>query len=107
MSAYRLDVPTLHRYLDHQRERNGLSWRAVARETGLDPMTFTRISRGHPIEGDALITLLMWLGRCRDLGPFISPGADPIDCPGCQRSYRPNRDGEIRKHDCQPAGATS
>jgi hypothetical protein len=102
MSAYQLDIPALHSYLDHRRTQRGLSWRGLARETGLPPMTFTRIKQGHPVEGDALLTLLLWLGRGRDLGPFIAPGADPVDCPGCGRTYQPNREGKIRRHDCKP-----
>jgi transcriptional regulator with XRE-family HTH domain len=105
VSGHRLDVPALAARLDAQRHRRGLSWRAVGRETGLPPSTFSRITQGHSIEADALVTLLVWLDMDTDLVWLIEPGVDPVDCPGCGRPYQPNRDGFIRKHDCQPAAA--
>ncbi len=100
MSTHRLDVPALHRRLDDKRRNCGLSWRGVGRETGLPPSTFSRIAHGHPIEADALVTLLVWLDMEADLVWIILPGDERIACPGCGRFYAPNRDGAIRKHGC-------
>jgi transcriptional regulator with XRE-family HTH domain len=72
MSAYRLDVPTLYAYLDAKRQRNGLSWRAVARETGLASSTLTRIGHGDAPDAHALLTLITWLGLGRDLAPLLT-----------------------------------
>jgi hypothetical protein len=78
VSNYRLDVFTLHRYLDHQRQQRGLSWRAVAAETGCPPSLFTKLGQdGGGLSADALMTLLHWLGRTRDLGPFLTADDSP------------------------------
>jgi hypothetical protein len=102
MTAYRLDVPEFHARLDTERRKQGLTWRAVGRATGLPVSIFTRISKGRSLEADAMVTLLVWLGLDTDIAYLIKPAAESIDCPGCGRSYRPNREGQIRKHDCQP-----
>lgn len=100
MSTYRLDVPELHRRLNAQRRDLGLSWRGVGRQVGLPVSVFTRISHGHAIEADALITLLVWLDLDTDIAVLVQPGQHPISCPDCRRNYQPKRDGTIRAHNC-------
>jgi hypothetical protein len=101
VTAYRLDVPELHRRLDAQRIARGMSWRGVGRECGLPVSSFTRIGHGRSIEADALVTLLVWLEMDTDVAYLIKPGDEPVICPGCERPYQPNRDGEIRRHGCE------
>lgn len=103
MSTHRLDVPALYGRLDNRRLKRDLSWRGVGRETGLPPSTFSRLSQGHPIEADALVTLLVWLGMETYLTWAIAPGDGPVDCPECGRPYAPRRDGQVRKHGCDAA----
>lgn len=71
MSTHQLDVPTLHRYLNHRRRLNGLSWRDVARETGLASSTLSRIAHGGGVDANTLLTLLHWLRRDSGLGVFM------------------------------------
>ena len=101
MSTHKLDVPALHARLDQRRRERRISWRAVARETGLPTTTIGRIAQGRTIEADALVSLLVWLDMDTDLVWLIEPGADPVECPDCHREYQPNRDGSIRQHNCQ------
>lgn len=103
MSTHRLDVPELHRRLDTHRQDLGLSWRGVARQTGLSISTLVRIGNGHSIEADALVSLLVWLDLDTDIAVLLEPGEGPVPCPACRRTYMPKRDGTPRAHDCQPA----
>lgn len=73
MPTYQLDVPTLYAALDVARERAGLSWRDVAKETGCSPSTFSRLVTGQRPDADALCTLVVWLGL--SLRQFIVPAA--------------------------------
>lgn len=51
--------------------RRGMTMREVARETGVDPSTFTRLKQGKTkLDTDTLVTLLEWLGY---LAPFVMP----------------------------------
>lgn len=80
MTAYRLDVPALYRYIDQRRQREGLSWRGVAGETGVPVSLFSKLAKdGGKPSADALMALLVWLGRDRDLRPFLdyNTEADP------------------------------
>ena len=66
MSTYRLDPEALYEDLDDRRQERGLSWRAIARETDLSPMVFSRLKQGTAPDAHAVLTLLVWL----------TPGAD-------------------------------
>ena len=103
MSAYRLDVPELHRRLDARRQDLGLTWRGVGRQTGLAISTFTRISKGRSVEADALVTLLVWLDLDQEIAVLIEPGQPKIPCPTCHRLFEPKNDGTVRVHDCEEA----
>ncbi|KAB1146786.1 hypothetical protein F7R91_14495 [Streptomyces luteolifulvus] len=103
MSSHRLDVPELHRRLDARRRDLGLTWRGVARQTGLAISTFTRIGKGRTVEADALVTLLVWLDLDSEIAVLVEPGQPKIPCPGCRRMFEPKVDGTVRAHGCEPA----
>jgi transcriptional regulator with XRE-family HTH domain len=73
VSRYVLDVPELYRRLDQKRQRLGLSWRGVARETGVNQAFFTRLAGGKRPDADALVTLLAWLDLDTDIAIMIKP----------------------------------
>lgn len=73
---YVLDTAALYRDLDAERTRRGLSWRGVARDTGLYSSLFTRLGAGEPPSVGPYLTLVAWLGR--DRPPYAVPDAgDP------------------------------
>lgn len=63
MSAYRLNVPALHRLVDEKRCAEGLSWRQLGNLTGITASTFSRMPKGLAPDAHALVSLLMWLNR--------------------------------------------
>lgn len=63
MSTYALNVPKFHMILDQIRESSNLSWREVARQTGVSHTLLIRqMPEGYSPNADALITLLLWSG---------------------------------------------
>ncbi|MGI8875657.1 MAG: helix-turn-helix domain-containing protein [Egibacteraceae bacterium] len=62
-----LDVAALHATLDRERERRGMSWRQVSRETGVSASTLSRMGQGvaRP-DVDGFATLVGWLGASAD-----------------------------------------
>jgi transcriptional regulator with XRE-family HTH domain len=58
----RLDSRSLFAALDQQRTVRGLTWNALARETGVSVTTIKRIERGQRMEVDGLLALVGWLG---------------------------------------------
>jgi transcriptional regulator with XRE-family HTH domain len=67
-----LDTVRLYTAVDTVRLAKDLSWRQVAKETGLSPSTFTRLASGdHAPDADALLALLVWLGRGGAVEPFL------------------------------------
>lgn len=62
MSRKQLDVAALHSALDLIRAHTGLSWRDLARQTGISASTFSRLAEGRRPDADALCTLIAWLG---------------------------------------------
>lgn len=56
-----IDTDLLYRTLDAQRQARGLSWRDVARETGLSPSTFARLPALGP-GLDGYVAMCRWLG---------------------------------------------
>lgn len=87
MSSHRIDGPALWRALDTQRRQRGLSWRTVARETGATTGSlFTRLQHDDiGLHSDALVSLLVWLGRAEPLHDLITPIGDTA-APAPERS---------------------
>ena len=59
---HRLDSTALFAALDQQRRTQGLSWTALARQTGVSVATIRRIEHGGRMEVDGLLALVAWLG---------------------------------------------
>jgi len=57
----RLDSTALFAALDHRRHSRGLTWAAVARDTGVSVATITRLKQGGRMEVDGLLALVSWL----------------------------------------------
>lgn len=55
--------------LDAKRQREGVSWRDVAREVGVTPSTFTRLSHGADPDMRTFALLVAWLRA--DIRPFF------------------------------------
>jgi transcriptional regulator with XRE-family HTH domain len=55
--------------LDAKREREGVSWRAVARETGVSPSSLSRLARGKNPDMRTFALLAAWLRA--DIRPFF------------------------------------
>lgn len=60
--------------LDIHRTQQGISWRALAKHTGIAPTTLSRLTHGYAVEVDTYIVLCRWLNV--PLDTFIST-ADP------------------------------
>jgi transcriptional regulator with XRE-family HTH domain len=63
MTSHRLDRRALWQALDTRREQRGISWRAVARETGVASSLFAELRQDLVgVNADTLVSLLAWLG---------------------------------------------
>jgi transcriptional regulator with XRE-family HTH domain len=62
MTRHKLDVQALYHAMDAVRAHRRMSWRDVARETGISPSTLTRLGQGHSPDADGLCSVLAWLG---------------------------------------------
>jgi hypothetical protein len=63
----RFDPPALHAALETERARRGLTWAAVAAETGVAASTIKRLTdaggpTGARFEVDGILALTRWLG---------------------------------------------
>ncbi len=67
MTTYRIDTKALYALLDTHRKNQGISWREVARQTGMSSSSFTWISKGKAPNSHALVTLLIWMGTGVDI----------------------------------------
>lgn len=66
MSSYRVDTVRLAEDVDRVRlagTADEISYREIARQIGVGPSMFTRLNDGYPPGGDALLSLLLWLGE--------------------------------------------
>lgn len=67
-----LDVAALHKALDDERNRRGMTWAAVAREVHCSVASIQGMGTRGSIEADAVVLMLQWLRRhCADfvVGP--------------------------------------
>lgn len=70
MVSVRLDWAELFTDLDELRLELRLSWRQVAREQGVSPSLFTRLSHGQGVSAEVLVRLLLWMGTT-DFAPYL------------------------------------
>jgi transcriptional regulator with XRE-family HTH domain len=66
-----IDVDALYAALDAKRQKEGWSWRELARNLEISPSTLTRMAQGRRPDLDAFATLLRWLGMSADA--FMRP----------------------------------
>jgi transcriptional regulator with XRE-family HTH domain len=62
-AAVGFDFLALYEALDTQRRERGMSWQAVARDTGVSASTLTAVKTARFLEGDGVLCMLRWLGR--------------------------------------------
>ncbi len=87
MSAYRLDIVKLRSLLDAKRRDQGLTWRGVARVTGVGTNAVHRATKGHKPDADGLIGLLMWLDV--NAAEVACPAEEPLPCEHCHGTPGP------------------
>jgi transcriptional regulator with XRE-family HTH domain len=58
----RLDSAALFAAIDQRRSAAGLTWTALAHDTGVSVATIRRLERGGRMEADGLLALVGWLG---------------------------------------------
>ena len=63
----RFDVAALHAALDSERLHRRLTWKEVARESGVSASTLTRLSQGRQPDVNSLAALTSWLGMSADI----------------------------------------
>ncbi len=63
MSTHRLDTRALHLAIYARMLDEGLSAAQVAARVGVSASTLTRVKGGRCPDADALVSLLVWLGR--------------------------------------------
>lgn len=61
MTGATVDVEALYAALDQKRREEDLTWRGVAKATGISPSTFTRMAQGRRPDVDTFVTLCSWL----------------------------------------------
>lgn len=66
MARGRLNTSALYRALDAKRQADGLSWRQLAKQVGVNPSTMTRLANGQRPDIDAFATLVSWLSMPAD-----------------------------------------
>jgi transcriptional regulator with XRE-family HTH domain len=66
-----IDVDGFYAALDAKRQKEGKSWRELARTLEISPSTLTRMAQGRRPDVDAFATLLRWLGMSAD--SFMRP----------------------------------
>ncbi len=75
MSTHRLDTDALHLAIYARMHAERLTSRQVAVQIGIGASTLTRIKQGKRPDADALVSLLVWLGR--DIADFTVLNTQP------------------------------
>ena len=70
-----MDWSALYAALDATRAARYLLWKDVARETGLNASTFSRLRSGHTIETSAYAACCRWMGVSLDTFADPAPTA--------------------------------
>lgn len=66
------DSDSLYIALDRKRRADKLTWRDIARTTGVPASTFTRLGQGKHLSLANLVKVLGWLGAGTDLAPYLT-----------------------------------
>jgi transcriptional regulator with XRE-family HTH domain len=61
-----IDIPALYVALDARRNREGMSWRELAKKLELSPSVFTRLAQGRQPEVGSYARMTNWLGVSMD-----------------------------------------
>jgi transcriptional regulator with XRE-family HTH domain len=77
MASFSLDTKALMRAVDAIMRHRNLSYKDVARETGLQASTLTRIGQGRKPDADGLCSLLAWIGY--DVSGFAVANRREVD----------------------------
>jgi transcriptional regulator with XRE-family HTH domain len=75
VTTHHLNVIALHDELERARFRRGMNWYQVAEELGVTPSLMTRVKQGLNISSDALVSILVWLGKDEPISSFILSGS--------------------------------
>lgn len=79
MTSHRLNREALWQVLNFRREQRGISWRAVARETGVASSLFTELRQDLVgVNADTLVSLLAWLGPLGQAQTFTQTTERPL-----------------------------
>ena len=62
MAMRRFDPQALYAALEAERSARGVTWKQIARETGVSVSTITRTRHGGRMEVDGVLALVGWLG---------------------------------------------
>lgn len=57
-----VNVPVLYASLEAAKDAKNLTWRGLAKLTGLSPSLFSRLANGQKPDADAFATIVTWLG---------------------------------------------
>lgn len=68
--SHRFDSDALYVRLDRHRRATRIQWRDIARAAGVSPSTLTRLGQGSVPDGDALVSLLLYLGET-NIAPYV------------------------------------
>jgi transcriptional regulator with XRE-family HTH domain len=72
MTAHPLDLQALVGALEAKRRTEGISWRELARRTGVSASTLTRMHQGKRPDVDTFSALVSWLGASAE--EFLATG---------------------------------
>jgi len=72
--AHRFNVQAFYSALDAVRDARGLAWKDVAKESGVNASTLTRIGQGKKPDVDGLSALLVWSNLKAEM--FIADAVD-------------------------------
>lgn len=73
MDKAEFDVTSFYAALDSQRQSKQMTWKKVAKESGVSASTLTRIAQGRRPDVDSFAALLKWSGLKAEL--FIQGGS--------------------------------
>lgn len=66
MPKGKFDAEAFYTALDSQRQAKGMSWKQVAKESGVSASTLTRMAQGRRPDVDSMAALAAWSGLSAD-----------------------------------------